>query len=85
MFLVITVIIFILGVLLCLIKGKEFDYCRPGIFKNILKILSNSDFNGYLVNTMVAFLGITTAITFTNFNTVKQEERWTVEFMEDIL
>ena len=85
MFLVITVIIFILGVLLCLIKGKEFDYCRPGIFKNILKILSNSDFNGYLVNTMIAFLGITTAITFTNFNTVKQEERWTVEFMEDVL
>lgn len=85
MFLVITVIIFILGALLCFMKGKNFENCKAGILKRILVILSNRTFNDYLVNTMVAFLGITTAITFTNFNTVRQEGRWTVEFLEDVL
>lgn len=85
MLIVITIIIFVLGVILCLIKGKKFEQCRPGILKKILEILSNGDFNGYLVNTMVAFLGITTAIAFTNYNTEKQEEKWTIEFLEDVL
>ncbi len=82
---VITIIIFILGTLLCFIKGKSFENCKTWILKKILAILSNRTFNDYLVNTMVAFLGITAAITFTNFNTVRQEERWTIEFLEDVL
>lgn len=85
MFLVITIITFLIGAALCLVKGKTFDHCRPEIFRKLLRLFSNSELNGYLVNTMVAFLGITLAITFTNFNTVRQEQRWTVEFMEDVL
>ena len=85
MFLVITIITFLIGAVLCLVKGKTFDHCRPEILRKLLRVLSNSELNGYLVKRVVAFLGITLAITFTNFNTVRQEQRWTVEFMEDVL
>lgn len=85
MLIAITVIIFILGAFLCFIRGKSFDNCRAASLKKTLEVLSNNNFNDYLVNTMVAFLGITTAITFTNFNTIRQEEKWTIEFLEDVL
>ena len=55
MFLVITIITFLIGAVLCLVKGKTFDHCRPEILRKLLRVLSNSELNGYLVNTMVAF------------------------------
>ena len=85
MILVITVIIFVLGALICFAKGKKFEGCRPGALRKILEILSNHTFNGYLVSTMVGFLGITTAIAFSNYHTERQEQKWTVEFLEDVL
>ena len=85
MIIVITVIIFVLGALLCFIKGKKIEGCRPKPLRKALEVLSNSSFNGYLVSTMVGFLGITTAIAFTNYHTEKQEQRWTIEFLEDVL
>lgn len=85
MIIVITIIIFVLGALLCLVKGKNFENCRPKIVRKTLEFFSRSDLNGYFVNTMVAFLGITTAIAFSNFNTARQEQKWTTEFIEDVL
>lgn len=85
MIIVITVIIFVLGALLCFIKGKKIEGFRPKPLRKALEVLSNSSFNGYLVSTMVGFLGITTAIAFTNYHTEKQEQRWTIEFLEDVL
>lgn len=85
MFNVITVIIFIIGVLLCFIKGRKFNNCKSNTLKKILGCFSNDDFNGYLVNTMVAFLGVTVAIAFANFNTAQQEKKQTINFLNDVV
>lgn len=85
MFNVITIIIFFVGLLLCCIKEKDFGNCKLTAIKKLLICLSNKRFNEYLVNTMIAFLGVTIAITFANINTKKQNEQQTIYFLEKIL
>lgn len=85
MFNVITIIIFIIGVLLCIIKGRKFNNGKSNVLKKILGWFSNDNLNGYLVNTMVAFLGVTVAIAFANFNMAQQEKKQTTNFLKDVV
>lgn len=85
MYHVITIIVFFIGVLLCCVKAGKFNNCKLKIVKKIVEYLSDSELNGYLINTMVAFLGVTIAIIFANLNTAQQEKEQTIEFLEDVL
>lgn len=85
MFVVFTIIILIIGVFLCFIRGKEFNSLKPLFIRKILEFFSKKDFNEYLVNIMVVFFGVTSAIVFANFNTEKQEEKQTIDFLEDVV
>lgn len=81
----ITIFVFITGILLCGVKIGKFNNCKSKVVKKIVNGLSDSDLNGYLINTLVAFLGVTVAITFANINTTQQEKKQTIEFLEDVL
>lgn len=85
MYIAITIIVFIAGILLCCVKAGKFDNCKLKIVKKIVQYLSDSDLNGYLINTMVAFLGVTIAIAFANLNTTQQEKRQTINFLNDVV
>ncbi len=85
MYIAITIIVFIAGILLCCVKAGKFNNCKSKIVKKIVQYLSNSDLNGYLINTMVAFLGVTIAIAFANLNTAQQEKRQTIDFLNDVV
>lgn len=75
---VISVAIFILGILLCSIKGKSYSDCRIGWLKRILNVLSKEDYNSYFSNFIVTILGVTCAILLTNYDTRKQETNQTI-------
>lgn len=81
----ITIIIFIIGILLCCVKAGKFKNCKSKIIKKIVQYLSNGNFNDYLINTIVAFLGVTVSIAFANFNTIQQEKEQTIEFLEEVV
>jgi len=85
MYIAITIIVFITGILLCCVKAGKFNNCKSKIVKKIVQYLSESDLNGYLINTMVAFLGVTVAIAFANLNTIQQEKRQTINFLNDVV
>lgn len=85
MYIAITIIVFIVGILLCCVKVGKFNNCKSKIVKKIVQYLTNSDLNGYLINTMIAFLGVTVAIAFANLNTTQQEKRQTINFLNDVV
>jgi len=85
MYVAITIIVFIAGILLCCVKAGKFNNCKSKIVKKIVQYLSNNDLSGYLINTMVAFLGVTVAIAFANLNTTQQEKRQTINFLNDVV
>lgn len=85
MFYVITIIVFFVGILLICIRGQMFDELKYQNIRILLAWFSEKDINEYLVNTMIAFLGVTSAIVFTNFNTVQEEKKQTIKYLEDVL
>ena len=81
----ITIMIFFLGIFLVCIRGREYSNCKSKIVKTILEWISRENLNEYLVNTMIAFLGVTAAILFTNFNTTQVEKKQTIKYLDDVL
>lgn len=82
---VIMVIIFCLGILLCFIRINKFDNLRSRFLIKIINIFSKEEYNTYLVNIIVAILGVTISIIFANYNTEKQEEKQTIEFLNEVV
>lgn len=83
MVLTITVIIFIIGLLLCFNKEKLFK--RMGV-KILNKYLSCDDtvkgrFNNYIMGIITTVLGVTLAIVFTNYDVGNQEQSQTIDFL----
>ena len=85
MFYVITIIVFLVGVFLTYIRGREFGKWKPRNMKELLEWVWGKDLNEYFVNTTIAFLGVTLAVAFTNFNTTQEEKKQTINYLEDVL
>ena len=81
----ITIVIFFIGILLCRIKAGKFNNCKSKVIKKIIRYFSDNELNGYLINTVVAFMGVTIAIVFANLNTAQHERKQTIGFLEDVL
>lgn len=85
MFYIITIIIVIAGGILHFNRKGKFDNCKPKILKKFLEWIFETELNEYLVNIMIAFLGVTAAIAFTNFNTAREEKIQTIDYLETVL
>lgn len=85
MFYVITIIVFLVGIFLTYIRGHKFDRWKSLNISKLLECITKKDFNEYLVNTMIAFLGVAAAIAFTNFNTTQEEKKQTIKYLEEVL
>lgn len=73
------------GILLCCIKEGKFNNCKSRVIRKIVKCFSEHELNRYLIDTVVAFAGVTIAIAFANFNTIQQEKEQTIEFLEEVV
>lgn len=87
MIIVITIFVFIIGFWIHSIKGKKFNNCKFGFLNKLLNILSSEKHNEYIVNAMLALLSVTLsiAVTYTDYQTKKQEKEQTIEFLENVL
>lgn len=85
MFYVITIIVFFGGIFLTCIRGRVFGNCKTEIIKLLLERISGKNLNEYFVNTLIAFLGVTAAIAFTNCNTAMEEKKQTIKYLEEVL
>lgn len=85
MFYFITIVVFLFGILLTCIRGRKFEKMESKNIRKLLGWISKNDINEYFVNTMIAFLGVTSAIAFTNFNTLKEEKNQTINYLEEVL
>ena len=82
---IITIVIFSVGILLCQIREREFDDCKWTIVKRFLGFISKERINEYFVNIVVAFLGVTIAILITDIHTVNENKKETIDYIETVL
>ena len=82
---VITIIVFLVGAFLTYIRGREFGKWKPRNMKELLEWVWGKDLNEYFVNTTIAFLGVTLAVAFTNFNTTQKEKKQTIKYLDEVL
>lgn len=81
----ITIIIFFIGAMLCVIKKEQFDKIQFTILKKLFKNFWKDEFKAYLVNCIITFLGVMLAIVFTDINTIREEKEKTVNFLDKVL
>lgn len=89
---VITLMSFIAGILLCLMKEGQFKDRRSQkgqfkkfkskTFQRFYDFIKKDSFHEFFIGIMVTALGVTLAIIFTNQDTKKQEKIQTIEFLD---
>lgn len=85
MIIIIAFTIFCVGFLLCYLRIHTFSNLKSRFVIKILGFFSEKEYNTYLVNIIVAILGVTVSIFLVNYNTEKQEEKQTIEFLNEVV